>query len=108
MPKYSDDRPGILNDESYFDILRGKGVKELRIRRTQDFSKLKGIDVEIEGEHLWSYGDSLYKLSYKYYNSYDFWWTIGLVNNKPTDAHYSIGDVVLIPVNPGVISEAMR
>ena len=26
-------------------------------------------------------------------------WMIGLFNNKPTDAHYAYGDIVLIPID---------
>ena len=108
MPKYYNDKNAILSNDLYFDVFEKKGVKFLRIRRTQDFLKLKGLEIAIAGEKIWSYGDTLFKLSYEYYGTYDFWWCIALVNNKPTDAHYSIGDIVLVPQSPQTIAESMR
>lgn len=48
-------------------------------------------------EHVWSHGDKLYKLAYRYFGDRNLFWIIGLFNNKPTDSHYSYGDVVYIP-----------
>lgn len=108
MPKYFDDKNALLDDDLYFEVLEKKGIKFIRLRRTQDFSKLKGLEIAVAGERPWSYGDTLYKLSFEYYGSYKYWWCIALVNNKPTDAHYSIGDIVLIPSSPQAIAGAMR
>ena len=108
MPKYFSDKNGIIEDDLYFEVIEKKGIKQIRIRRTQDFGKLKGLEISVTDEIPWTYGDSLFKLSYKYYGSYDFWWCIALVNNKPTDAHFTIGDLVLIPSSPGLMAEALR
>lgn len=48
-------------------------------------------------EHVWSHGDKLYKLANKYFGDRDLFWIISLYNNKPTDSHYSYGDIVYIP-----------
>lgn len=48
-------------------------------------------------EHVWSHGDKLYKLANQYFGDRNLFWIIGLFNNKPTDSHYSYGDVVYIP-----------
>jgi len=50
-------------------------------------------------EHIWSHGDKLYKLAYRYYGNSNSFWIIGLFNNKPTDSHYKYGDIVIIPEN---------
>ena len=108
MPKYPTDNYGILESDSYMSVFEKKGVKFLRIRRTKDFSKLVGEELEILVEHVWSINDSLVKLSNKYYGSMEQWWIIGLLNKKPTDAHYKIGDIIYIPKHPNYIKEKMR
>lgn len=49
-------------------------------------------------EHVWKTGDRLSKLADKFYNEVNYWWIIGLFNEKPTDFHFKPGDVVLIPL----------
>jgi hypothetical protein len=108
MPKFLDDKVAILNSDSYKEVFEKRGLKFIRIRRTKDFSKLVGQDFEIAEEHVWTSTDSLFKLSYRFFGEYDLWWTIAMINGKPTDAHYSIGDIVYIPKNPDRIMEMMR
>jgi len=47
--------------------------------------------------HIFSHGDRLYKLASEHYGDSKLWWVIALVNQKPTDAHFKLGDLVLIP-----------
>jgi len=108
MPKFLDDKIAILNSDSYKEVFEKRGLKFIRIRRTKNFSKLVGVDFEVRNEHIWTTSDSLFKLSNRYFGNYDFWWTISMINGKPTDAHYSIGDIVYIPKNPSKIVELMR
>ena len=108
MPKYYDDKSAILDQEMYFEVFEKKGVKYLRIRRTKDFSDLLGLQLEVLDEHIWSQGDSFWKLSRKYYNNPSLWWTIAMVNKKPTDGHCQIGDVIMIPRDAYKIAETLR
>ena len=48
-------------------------------------------------ERIYKTGDKLYKFAYEYYGSVDYWWIIAWYNNKPTDSHFKLGDVVYIP-----------
>jgi hypothetical protein len=48
-------------------------------------------------QRVYTMGDRLYKFAYEYYGDVDYWWIIAWYNNKPTDAHFKIGDVVYIP-----------
>lgn len=48
-------------------------------------------------ERIWKQGDMLYKYSYQYYNSVEYWWVIAAFNQKPTDYHFTAGDRILIP-----------
>lgn len=100
MPKYSKSNRATLDNELYYDIFEKKGVKSLIIRRTKDFKSLIGLEIELLEERVWRNQDSLYKLSIEYYGQYNYWWVIALVNNKPTDSHYSVGDRIFIPRNP--------
>ena len=49
-------------------------------------------------KHIWTTGDRLFKLANEYYSDPELWWIIGLYNQKPTEFHFKLGDVVYIPV----------
>jgi len=108
MPKFYNDSKAILDEDLYYEVFQKKGVKFLRIRLTKDFSNLSGKEFEILTEHVWTQGDTYWRLSHGYYNQADLWWTIAIVNGKPTDAHCEVGDTIMIPRNPYLIAEAMR
>lgn len=49
-------------------------------------------------KELWIKGSSLWKVAAKHYNGRgNMWWVIAHFNKKPTDQHFYIGEVVLIP-----------
>ena len=48
-------------------------------------------------QHVWVHGDKYYKLAHKHYGESKFWWVIAWYNKKPTEAHLSRGDLILIP-----------
>ena len=108
MPTYPDQEIMLLDFEIYVDKSESKGVKILKLRRTQTFENLSGLEVEVLSEHVWSFGDNLIKLSNKFYGTPSYWWIIGFINKKPTDAHYSIGDNIFIPTNPQFIEGQLR
>ena len=58
-------------------------------------------------DHIWQYNDRLYKLAQIYYNDSKLWWVIAHVNQKPTDAHFSPGDKIKIPL-PSALEEAIK
>jgi hypothetical protein len=47
--------------------------------------------------HVWKLGDRLYKLANEHYGDSSLWWVIALINQKPTESHFQLGDLVLIP-----------
>lgn len=47
---------------------------------------------------VWSVGDRLYKLAHEYYGDSTYWWLIAWYNQKPTESHFVVGDVVEIPL----------
>ena len=48
--------------------------------------------------HIWTTGDRLYKLADKHYSDPELWWIIAWYNNKPTEAHFKVGDLIQIPL----------
>jgi len=108
MPYYPNNKVALIDSDLYFEVFEKKGVKYLRINRTKDFSKLSGMEIGISTEHLWSQGDTLWRLSHKYFGDSKYWWVIAMLNKKPTDAHYNIGDIVYIPSVPSNILEKLR
>jgi len=48
--------------------------------------------------HIWKMGDRYYKLAHAYYNDPELWWVIARFNEKPTEAHLELGDVITIPL----------
>lgn len=107
MPKYRNNGKGIIDNDHYQNLKDERGIKVLKIMRTKTFENLQGFEFEIMLEHVWTKTDKLHHLSRRYYGTNDYWWIIGLVNDKPTDGHYKIGDLVRIPRKPGEILEAI-
>ena len=48
--------------------------------------------------HTWSLGDRYYKLAHKYYGDSRWWWIIAWFNQKPTESHCSLGQIINIPL----------
>ena len=48
--------------------------------------------------HIWTTGDRYFKLAHEYYGDSEMWWVIAFFNQKPTEFHLNLGDVVYIPV----------
>jgi len=47
--------------------------------------------------HVWSTGDRYFKLAHEYYGDPEMWWVIALYNQKPTEFHVKLGDILYIP-----------
>ena len=87
----------INNEEQYRDIFDERGVNSIEQLRTPKFSKLpENIDTIV---HVWKQGDTFWKLSNKFYGLSKYWYIIAKFNAKPTEAHVSIGESILIPVD---------
>ena len=95
MAKYKTPE-AINNNDTYRSLLDKRGKNHINQKTTKRFNIDGDIPLNLIN-HKWTHGDKLYKLSYMYYESYDYWWVIAYFNSKPTDAHYKYGDVVAIP-----------
>ena len=48
--------------------------------------------------HIWVTGDRYFKLAEQYYGDPTLWWIIAFYNQKPTEFHIKMGDIIYIPV----------
>ncbi len=103
MPKYIGRQ--ILNNEEdqYQDLFEPRDINLAQHYETLIFNESNFDSSYPSIEHIWKRGDKLYKLSYEYYGTYKYWWVIALYNNKPTDAHYSDGDILDVPIDPSQV-----
>lgn len=53
----------------------------------------------ITTQHIWSYGNRLSNLAFKYYGDVRFWWIIAWYNGVGTEADLKIGDMIDIPID---------
>jgi hypothetical protein len=98
------------NLEMYQTLFKDRNVKYIRQYETPEYKSLNASDLSKLKiiEHYWAVGDRYYKLAYKYYGDSSDWWIIAQFNNKPTDAHVSIGDKILIPTPVAQVISLLR
>jgi nucleoid-associated protein YgaU len=89
----------------YSDIFEEKGVKFIHQYVTTTFRPLSTIEERqlTRVSVTWQVGDRLEKLSAKHYGNPTYWWVIARYNQKPTDAHFALGDIVYIPTPLSII-----
>lgn len=86
--------------EVFKEILKNRGIKKVRQYTTPIFNEITSEDrASLDKiQHLWTYGDRLYKLADQYYGDSELWWVIAWYNERPTESHFLIGDVVEVPL----------
>jgi nucleoid-associated protein YgaU len=47
---------------------------------------------------IWGTGDKYWKLAQKFYGDPKYWWVIAWYNQKPTEAHVELGDIIFVPL----------
>lgn len=95
-----DDRRIIFNRRAiYQNYLKKRNLNHIRGYATpffvhpteEEISQLNIIN------HVWTIGDRYYKLAHDHYGDVGYWWVIAGFNQKPTEAHLNLGDIVYIP-----------
>tara|TARA_R110001592_G_scaffold46371_2_gene147581 strand:+ start:1680 stop:2009 length:330 start_codon:yes stop_codon:yes gene_type:complete len=99
MPIYKTFEKKTLNKEQLENLLEIRDLQSLAYYKNYVFSRDFTTNEYSTTEHVWSHGDKLYKLADRFFGDKSLFWIIGLFNNKPTDAHYSYGDIVYVPVD---------
>ena len=101
----------VFNDkELYEQILEERDVKYIRHYETPSFHypDYKEVQDMFIDEHVWVKGDRYFKLAHKHYGDSKMWWIIAWYNEKPTEAHLNLGDIVFIPKPLGKALMYMR
>lgn len=47
--------------------------------------------------HEWRVGDRYFKLAHEFYGDSKLWWVIAWFNQKPTESHVQLGEIIEIP-----------
>lgn len=47
--------------------------------------------------YMWKIGDAMWRYAAQHYGRANLWWVIAHFNQKPTDHHFKVGDIVYIP-----------
>ena len=88
-------------NEAYRSYLKKtRGVEKIRQYDTPTFRHpgLEEITNFKRIRHVWKTGDRYFKLADEYYNDPEMWWVIALYNQRPTEFHIALGDIIYIPV----------
>ena len=99
ISRYDIRKKVLNNSDLYSEFFKNRDVNFINQFTTPEFSKdlVEKANDFIYSYHIWSHGDRLYKLANKHYGDSQLWWVIALMNQKPTESHFLIGDLVLIP-----------
>tara|TARA_R110000851_G_scaffold40922_1_gene102814 strand:- start:218 stop:550 length:333 start_codon:yes stop_codon:yes gene_type:complete len=91
----------IINNEdpAYKRYLKDRGMNKINHYSISKFSQpdLKDLSNFDRISHIWKTGDKYYKLAAEHYNDPTKWWVIALYNQKPTESHVKVGEVLFIP-----------
>lgn len=101
VKRYKNRQIKFNNNKLIQKILNIKNIQGIRHYTSPDIKMptyLDKINIKTVGE-VWKRGDRLSKYAEKYYTNPQLWWIIALYNNKPTDAHFKIGDIFYIPTD---------
>ena len=88
-------------NEAYKRYLKKtRGIEQIK---QYDTPRFKHLDSNEMGNfniinHIWGTGDRFFKLADEYYSDPTMWWVIALFNQKPTEFHLKLGEIVYIPV----------
>jgi len=97
--RYESAKTAINNDELYQELREERNVNSLEQFRTAVHPKLTA-EVRsnfVSNRHVWTTGDTLWKIAAKHYNDPKLWWLLAWYNEKPTESHITVGNVILIP-----------
>jgi len=98
--RYKNQRVFINDIDTYKRYLKKRGMSHIKqyntpkmfyptdLQATQNFSTIN---------HIWGTGDRYFKLADEYYSDATMWWVIAFYNQKPTESHVKLGDVIYIP-----------
>ena len=108
MPTRYKKRDIVINNSKYYAPLRKSrdlstleqyGTIPMHNPSMAQRMRVKTVD------HLWSYGDRLYKVAHAFYGDSRYWWVIAWWNGYGLEADIKTGATITIPIN---IEEALK
>jgi hypothetical protein len=99
--RYKNQNVFINEDERYKRLVKKtRGMEQISQFDTPSFKHPSASDMSNfkTVPHIWSTGDRYFKLAHEYYSSPTLWWIIALYNQKPTEFHVNLGDIIYVPV----------
>lgn len=108
MPKFTNKIKVLNQTQPYQDVFENRNVDKIVHYKTYKFNKNFDKSNYTVKSYTWKSGDRLYKLASEYYRDYRLWWVIAFWNSKPTDAHYSPGMIIEIPVEVDQIVRSVQ
>tara|TARA_Y100000592_G_scaffold100924_1_gene183768 strand:- start:17599 stop:17931 length:333 start_codon:yes stop_codon:yes gene_type:complete len=91
-----------FNDDEYYSyLLENRDIKTVTHYETP---RLRNPTIAertaiVTQPHIWSYGDRLSNLSFKYYGDVRYWWVIAWYNGVALEGDLINGDLMEIPIN---------
>jgi hypothetical protein len=82
-------------------ILDSRDLKNIMQYETARFNYPTEEELETipSSELVWGTTSKLYNLAHDFYGAPEMWWVIAWFNQKPTEAHFNVGDVIYIPTD---------
>lgn len=98
------------NLDLYSNFFKDRNVKFINVYETPTFiypdsNEISRIEIIT---YVWSMGDRYYKLADRFYGDSRDWWVIAKFNQKPTESHAKIGDIILIPKPLSIVLNYLR
>ena len=98
MSRYDTAKKGINDNEFYEEFREDRNVKRIEQYRTPVYPVLTA---EVRRgftslRHIWTTGDTLWKLATKHYGDPMLWWVLAWYNEKPTESHFEVGGYFLL------------
>ena len=100
MSRYDTAKKGINDNEFYEEFREDRNVKRIEQYRTPVYPILTAnVRRRFTSlRHVWTTGDSYWKLASKHYGDPKLWWVLAWYNEKPTEGHVEPGSVLFIPM----------
>lgn len=103
--RYQNQRAFLNIDPLYKKILKDRGMSQLTQYNTPKLTHPTtedNLNLDVVN-HIWKTGDRFYKLADQYYEDATKWWVIALYNQKPTEFHAKMGDIIYVPTPLDVV-----
>jgi hypothetical protein len=110
VSRYSGREIIVNNDESYDELFRDRGIKQVSQYETRALyypSNEEMVNIKFETKR-WQVGDRLFKIASELYGDPRYWWVIAQFNQKPTESHFQVGDIYYVPISIEQILEFYR